>query len=253
MSLWTEWMKKDSNYSHGTLVPFISLFILWLSRDKLREALRRPLYWGLALILPSLLVHILAHWMRAFAISGLTLLLTLIGSVLVMYGPAVWRAAQAGVLYLGYALPLPQFLMLPLTLRIQLASTWLATKMVNLCGMEGRQEGTAIIAWDFSVLVGNECSGFRLLIAMLAFATLYVYLMDVAAWKRWLLVALVVPLSLLANSVRIFLIYLVGYQWGEDAMHVFHDYSGFLVMILTFVCLMGLGKAIGCRKLRFQL
>ncbi len=46
----------DENYSHGLLIPFIILYILWTQRERFARVKARPsTLWGVALVLLALL------------------------------------------------------------------------------------------------------------------------------------------------------------------------------------------------------
>ncbi len=110
-----------------------------------------------------------------------------------------------------------------------------------------------ILLPNVEVMVGAPCSGFRLLISLFAFTVLYTYLLEGPWWGRTLLVVFTLPLSLLVNSIRITLIALVGEFMGSEAMHSFHDYSGYIVLILAFLVLVSFGRLVKCRKFNSML
>src|SRR2546429_5986788 len=71
----------DENYSHGLLIPFIILFVLWSQREQLTSATRRPSMWyGLS----AVLVALLALWAGT---AGAELYLQRTSLVLILRGP----------------------------------------------------------------------------------------------------------------------------------------------------------------------
>ncbi len=63
-----------------------------------------------------------------------------------------------------------------------------------------------------------------------------------------ILVAVAVPLCMILNTLRITLIGLVGNQYGSDAGHQFHDYSGYISLVICFVVLMKITKMLGWKS-----
>ncbi len=53
------------------------------------------------------------------------------------------------------------------------------------------------------------------------------------------------PLALLINGLRIALIGVVGNQWGPEAGHKFHDYSGYITLVLCFFVLFKIARGLG--------
>jgi exosortase len=144
----------------------------------------------------------------------------------------------------------PLALLSKVSFAIQIMSTKFAVLGLNLIGTHAVREGTKILLDDITVVVGAPCSGFRMLIALVAFTVFFVYMKVGPLWGRLSLVGFVVPLSLFANSVRVLLIALVAQYYGEDAMHKFHDWSGWIVLALTFVLLIQIAKVVKCRDFK---
>jgi|GEM_PF-391130 len=68
-------------------------------------------------------------------------------------------------------------------------------------------------------------------------------------WKKWLLLFLSFPLSLFVNSLRITMIGYSGIWTGTaEAMHKFHDWSGYIGLIICFAVLFGIAKLIKADK-----
>jgi exosortase len=68
-------------------------------------------------------------------------------------------------------------------------------------------------------------------------------------WKKWLLLFLSFPLSLFVNSLRITMIGYAGIWTGTvEAMHKFHDWSGYLGLLICFAILFGIARLIKADK-----
>ena len=80
------WNAKDTYYSHGMLVPFVSLFIIWLKRKKLGEIKIIPSNLGWLFFICGLSIHLLSALLRVYFSSGFSIILVLIGLVLLFFG-----------------------------------------------------------------------------------------------------------------------------------------------------------------------
>ena len=77
----------DENYSHGLLIPFIVVYILWISRDRFASKPARPSsYLGLAAILLALF----ALWA---GVAGAELYTQRLSLVLILVGLVVYSGA----------------------------------------------------------------------------------------------------------------------------------------------------------------
>lgn len=247
-SWYAEWMKDESYYSHAVLVPFISAFVIWLKRKQILDAPINPSALGYLLIVPCLAIFIVMSWAGGFSIQGLVLPVILGGLVLVYFGRRMARILRFPVGYLFFMAVLPGDVITKLSFRIQMISTVGATWMLNAIGFDAVREGSKINLPNIEVMVGAPCSGFRMLISLFAFAVLLAYLKEGPMWGRASMVIVTLPLSVILNSLRVFMIAVVGEYWGSDVMHGFHDSSGYIVLALAFVLLSLFARLVKCRK-----
>jgi exosortase len=112
-------------------------------------------------------------------------------------------------------------------------------------GLEVYQQGTGIYSKMrlFKPLdVADPCSGIRSLVALMALTALYGYVTMNKTWKKWTLFSSSIPLAVIGNLARITTIAFVAQGFGSDlAMHIYHDYSGYIVFSLAILCMIGLG------------
>ncbi len=248
LSFWGyEYAVPESYYQHAPLIPLIVGLILWYRREALQAAPKRPAPLALLLLLPSLALLVVALKLSAQALESAAFLFSIVGSVWLTLGTAMVRTAAFPLAFLWLMAPLPRPLLNDATLNVQMASTVLANKMLNLMLFHTQLVGNIIHMDDYSLFVDVPCSGFKLLLAMLTFSAAFAYLVDGTPARRIGLFLFSLPLSLVVNSVRIALIGVVGECVGADAAHTFHDWSGMITLTLGFVALFGLAKGLGCR------
>jgi exosortase/archaeosortase family protein len=106
-------------------------------------------------------------------------------------------------------------------------------------------DSTTIYLDRFTLDVGVACSGLKLLIAVTAFTLFFMMIGGLKWWGNAIMVLAVLPLCLFINGLRIALIGVVGDTYGADAGHQFHDYSGYLTLIVCFFILFSLMRSLG--------
>src|SRR5262249_33822933 len=126
--------------------------------------------------------------------------------------------------------------------------TQIATLLLNLLTLHAAREGTMIQMDSYKMAVEGACSGFKTLISLLTFSAAFAYLVEGAVWKRWALFLLTAPLRLLINALRITFIGIVGELISTKAAQTFHDWSGFIVLILAFTILFNLARLLNCES-----
>lgn len=261
---WKSWQKPHSYYSHGPLVPLISLFMVWANRKRLAQIKIQPSWLGLILVLPSIPFFIFGRWTGSGNVCAITFLTFLVGAALMLFGSRMTRLLMFPILYLLFMVPMPSTLLDRASFPVQKASTTLAAKVLHYSGMvfsdsDGgwgiRQAGNLIYSPKLPagpgesegvLRVEGECSGFRMLISLITFTAFFVYMLNTHWWKKVLLMGISLPLSLFVNGLRIAVIGYVGI-WTEsaEAMFKFHDsWAMVFELVLSFAILFGIARLI---------
>ncbi len=254
------WGAAESYYSHGYLVPFVTLWLIWQKRDFLwrenrGEASSACAGWGLALTAAALLLHAASGYFRVFFTSGFSLVLLLSGLVLYLFGRRTLRSLWFALAFLLFMIPLPLLAIAGLNLRLKLLVTEWALALLNAVGILAVQDGSTILFEHDTLTVGNACSGLRSIISLLALGALYAYLFrskSAAGGRRWrhglkqvLLFISSIPVAMAANILRIFLLGVVAHFYGgRVATGTVHDVSGYLLFAVAFGLLYLVGKAL---------
>jgi len=99
----------DPNYSHGFFVPLFSLFVIWSERDKLRKLAVEPSWSGLLVLFFGLAVLAAGTLGAELFLSRVSLLLTIAGLVVIVYGWNHMRAIFFPWIFLLFMIPSHRF------------------------------------------------------------------------------------------------------------------------------------------------
>ena len=235
------WMKyrflrEESYYTHGFLVPLVVVYLVWRKRDELAKLPVCPQKRGLVILIFSLLIHVVAFQWKIFFISGFTMIATLTGLILFIYGKRILKELLFPLFFLIFMIPLPMVLIIHISFHLKIFVSQIAANVVNITGIHVVRKGSEIVLPNTSLMVGSPCSGLRSLISLTALGSLYAYLVDLSKLKKVLLFLASIPLALIANIIRVVTLLLVAYVYGSKvATGKFHDYSGFLIFIFAFL------------------
>lgn len=242
----TDWWHNESA-SHGFLVPVIAGWLVWRARRRAAAA-ARPAAWGAAVVAAGLLLYGLGVLAAVEFLPQLSLLVTLAGIVLCVWGPGTLRELAFPYAFLFFMVPWPDTLVEFISFPMQLFSAKSATMVMGLMGAPVSRDGVDIHVAQYTFSVGAPCSGMKSLVALLALAALVAYLLGGPRWKRWVLFAAGAPLAVLANVVRIVVILSIALLWGAKAAEgFFHGASGLVVFLVATLALAAVGRALGLR------
>lgn len=251
--VWQWW--DDANYSHGFLVPLFSGFLIWRRRNELGALRPRESWWGLPLLLAGLGALILGDIGAENFLMRSSLIVILAGLVLFHLGPEGFRILAFPLAFLLFMVPLPAILFYMATFPLQSLAAQNAAWGLDLLGVPVLLDGNVIHLSRISLGVAEACSGIRSMISLLALAVAWAYLTLPGAWGMGVLVAAAVPITIAANAGRVVLTGLIGQWFGvEYAQGFFHTFSGWVIFLVAFACLLGvhglirLGLAIRGRR-----
>lgn len=241
-SLGRAWMTAE--YSHGPLIPLISLYLFL--RELRREGPplagevmdRRP---GVAVILFALAFGILGNIVQIADLVTYAFIIWVGGVVLTSMGRARGRRHQLPVLHLIFMLPLPQFVFWKLTIFLQFVSSNIGVWAVDLLGIPVFLEGNIIDLGVYKLQVAEACSGLRYLFPILSFSYLFGILYRGPFWHKALLFLMAAPLTVLMNSFRIAAIAVLVNSYGIGQAEGFlHFFEGWVIFGACIAILFGM-------------
>ena len=96
------------------------------------------------------------------------------------------------------------------------------------------REGVTLYVAQYQLLVEDACAGLNSLISLTAISLFYIYILHNASWRYALFLMLwIVPVALLANLVRVIILVLLTYHFGNAAAQGFLHSTAGLVMFAT--------------------
>lgn len=229
---------NDPNYSHGFFVPLFSAFVLWQERSRLSALSLRPSWVGLLILGVGLCVLIIGQMGAELFLSRLSLLIVLAGLTVLFWG---WKFAHGFLFpwaFLLLMIPIPSIVFNQITFPLQLLASKVASTTLPWMGVPVLREGNVIILPAMALEVAEACSGIRSLMSLTTLAIIYGYLMERRIGIRVLLAVASVPIAVAANSLRIVGTGLLVQYWDpEKAEGFFHEFSGWLIFVVSLVML----------------
>lgn len=239
---------NDDNYSHGMLIPFVSLYFIRSRLDKLRQALVRPNSWGFLVVLSGLCLFILGNIGGEIFSKRLSLILVIYGLILFVEGREVAALLRFPVVILFFAVPLPYILYNSVAFPLKLIATRIAVALLDVYGMPVFHEGNIIHLSHTTLEVVDACSGIRSLMTLITLAFFLACLIHKNFFLRLLIMSLAIPVAVLANSFRVALNGIVTKYYPAFVESFWHEFSGWLVFVCSFALLWLLAYILGGRQ-----
>jgi exosortase len=231
--------------ANGVVVPFLAAGMLLIQRRRLAETVVAPSAWGLPLASSGVLLCLAGYLAGIRLVMGLSLIVTIYGIVLGIWGAKMWRHTLYAVTFLVLMFPVYYPLEVFISFPMRLISTKLAAVLLGFSGLPVQVSGTMISTSAFQMSIESPCSGIKSLSSLVIFGGALAYFMHRDQLSRLVLLLLVLPITLLANSFRIFIIGLIGHYYGyETALGFFHSLSGLIAFLAAVVLMLGVSTGL---------
>tara|TARA_B110000967_G_C18892423_1_gene568305 strand:+ start:1105 stop:2781 length:1677 start_codon:yes stop_codon:yes gene_type:complete len=240
LSFWLYWdglaeavlrWELQEEYSHGYLIPLVSLFILWEKRFQIAASYQNYSWWGLPIIVLALIILLIGEVSALYMLIHYSFILLLFGLSLAFLGSAT-RFTWVAIALLGFAVPLPYFIEVILTSKLQLISSQLGVEIIRLCRIPVFLSGNIIDLGNYQLQVVEACSGLRYLFPLMSLGFIGAYLYQASVWKRAVLFLSTVPITIFMNSLRIAITGILVDNWGTEMAEGFlHDFEGWLIFM----------------------
>jgi len=236
-ALVSTWL-QNSNNSHGILVPFISIYLIWMKREKLSSINLESSPWGAAMLCLSIVLYVISYIGSVAIISRGMLVLSLIGLVMYNLGISIFKSIAFPLVFLFFMVPVPETVYTAIALPLQLLASDYSAGIIRIFGIPVLQEGNMLYFAEAQLEVAEACSGLRSLTAFLMLGCLFAYLPGLDLKRRCILLSLAFPLSFLVNISRVVGTGILAHFFGGKVARGFlHDFSGLAVFALGFLLL----------------
>lgn len=231
----------DANYSHGFLVPVISLYFANEAARRGAVRIRGGVRLGIGLLGFSILGRIGTALVPVGALGDVAFVIGLAGILALIAGSSGLRRFAFPVAFLLFMVPLPIALYSAIATPLQLWVSRAASLVLNAVGIPVLCQGNMMtLPGGVRMFVAEACSGMRQLTGFLALTTAVAYLSPRPAWYRAVLVASSVPIAMTANVVRVIVTGWIMYALDPGyASGAFHTIEGLLMMGLGLGLLAG--------------
>jgi exosortase len=233
--VWT----TDENYSHGFLVPLISLYFANRLAANGSIPIRRGIWIGTLLLVLSLAIRLLTIPMPIPFLIDVALLIGLAGMFALIMGAAALKHYWFAFFFLIFMIPLPIALYSNIASPLQLFASYVASALMNASGVPVLCEGNRMtLPGGLQMFVAEACSGMRQLTGFLALTIAVAYWTKRRAWYRAMIVLSALPTALSANIGRVMLTgYIMHFVSPQFALGTYHTAEGLLMMAVGLLML----------------
>jgi exosortase len=200
---------RDEHYTHILLILPMSAALIFMDWKPPAGSSRFSVTAGSAVLLIALLARagLASNGLPSdvrLSLNMLAFVTWCIGAFILCFGGGAFRRALFPLCFLLWMVPFPQFVLDPLVSLLQRGSTASAHLFFAVFGVPVEQTGTLVSIPGLTLEVAPECSSIRSSTMLLVTTMFVAQWLLVSFWRKAVVMAAAIPLSVLKNGFRIF-------------------------------------------------
>jgi exosortase B len=227
---------QSEQEGHGPLIIAASLWLVWASREQLAKTkiVPAPIV-GWSVLLVGLAMLFMARTQVLISVEVLSEIPVIAGCILMLSGWKVLRILAFPIGFLFFTVPAPGWMVDGATVPLKVFISDWVTRVLYATGYPIAQNGVVIMIGPYQLLMQDACAGMNSIFALSAIGMFYVYAFR---WKSKLrsviLLAAVIPITILANFLRVLSLVLIAYYGGIELVDgALHDLTGIALFIFA--------------------
>ncbi len=238
---------RTDQQGQGPVVLCISLWLIWRAWPNLLalpEQPQRTIGWFFLVF--GLLLYFFGRSQAIQMAEVGALLWLLIAVLLILRGVQAVKLIWFALFFMIFMIPLPGFIIDSLTQPLKLAVSFVAEAILHTAGYPISRTGVILQVGQYQLLVADACAGLQTLFTLEALGLLYLNMIKYESPARNISLAmLIIPISFAANVIRVVVLTLVTYHYGDAAGQGFvHDFAGIVLFMAALLLTIGADASI---------
>lgn len=235
------WAKEEQ--AHGPIILFLSL---WLVYRKWPEMIKRSegqstSFLGWVIFLMTLLLYIIGRSQQILIFEIGSFVTALVAIFLIKRGSSALKAMWFPIFFLLFMIPLPGTFVSLLTMPMKMAVSYVAENILFWANYPIARNGVILQIGQYQLLVADACAGLQTLLTLEALGLFYLNLVHhTSVFRNVALAILIIPISFAANVIRVIVLTLITFHYGDAAGQGFlHGFAGMVLFISALILILG--------------
>lgn len=241
----TIWQTEDQ--AHGPIILLLLAFLVWRKRAVFNGKFVPSVLLGSLVLFGGLLFYAAGRSQGIYILQLASIPFVCGGVVLIRLGRQGFASLRFPMFFGLFMIPLPGILVDATTGPLKLYISKIATSFLYLLGYPIGRSGVAIVIGPYHLLMADACSGLHSMFSLSALGVLFLYLVNYRnPLRNALIIASILPIAFAANVVRVIVLILITFYYGDSAGQGFaHGFAGVLLFFVSLVLLFSVDSLSG--------
>jgi exosortase B len=230
--------------AHGPIVLVIACWLIyrkWSEMLRVSEGQPTADVGGWVIFIFGLVLYIIGRSQDILIFEIGSAIWLLAAFILLMRGSAALKTQWFPLFFMLFMIPLPGGIVDALTMPMKMAVSYVAENILFWAGYPIARTGVILQIGQYKLLVADACAGLHTLFTLEALGLLYLNIIrHDALFRNATLAILIVPISFTANVIRVMVLTLITYHFGDEAGQGFlHGFAGMVLFLSALLLIIG--------------
>ncbi len=231
--------------AHGPIILFLALWLLYRQWAEMTEKSEgkstNVVFWGWLFFFMALLFYIIGRSQQILVFEMGSFIVVLTAILLIKRGSSALKAMWFPLFFLLFMIPLPGQVVSLLTMPMKIAVSYVAENILFWANYPIARTGVILQIGQYQLLVADACAGLQTLLTLEALGLFYLNVVHhTSVFRNVALAILVIPISFTANVIRVIVLTLITYHYGDAAGQGFlHGFAGMVLFISALILILG--------------
>ncbi len=235
---------NDEEQSHIVLAPIIAVWMFWARKARLRNCPPGGTFIGPVLVALGWAASAMGYYMNIEAAWHAGAVGVVLGCMLTILGKNILFNFLPAFAVLVFLVPIPGVVRQTISMPLQTATASVTQAIMETLGWNVERVSNVLHINGVPVTVAEACNGMRMVFALVLVSYAFAFCMPFRNTTRFIIL-LCSPLAALAcNVLRLIPTVHIYGNYPLETGEKFHDISGWLMIPVAFMLLMGVHKVL---------
>lgn len=235
-------------YAHGPIIFGLALWLIFRQWPMMMQASdeKRGAAVGWPLFIFGLLLYVIGRSQEILVFEVGSFIALLAAILLIMRGSRALRVQWFPFFFMLFMIPLPGSIVSALTMPMKMVVSYVTEHILFWAGYPVARSGVILQIGQYKLMVVDACAGLQTLLTLEALGLFYLNVVrHASAFRNIALAILIVPISFAANVIRVMLLTLITYYFGDAAGQGFlHGFAGMVLFTSALILIIAVDLAL---------
>jgi exosortase B len=229
---------------HGPIILILSIWLIYRKWPRMMEksAGKPTSIAGWVIFVIALLLYMIGRSQQIMLFEIGSLIWMLAAILLIKHGSSALKVMWFPLFFLLFMIPLPGTVVAVLTMPMKMAVSYVTENILFWADYPIARNGVILQIGQYQLLVADACAGLQTLLTLESLGLLYLNLVNhTSVFRNIVLAILIVPISFIANVIRVITLTLITYYLGDEAGQGFlHWFAGIVLFLSALILIISI-------------